>query len=64
MLMGVVLVWRYHLAWWLAITRRHNSVKVEGDIWTLSPLVVVEGPAFVVGGLILRMAYRPPPSLF
>ena len=56
------------------MTRRHNSVRFEGDIWTLFPLVVVEeplspsvvveGPVFVVGGLMLRTAYRPPPSLF
>ena len=56
------------------MTRRHHSVSFEGDIWTLSPLVVVEGPlsplvvvegpVFVVGGLMLRTAYRPPPSLF
>ena len=62
--MGVVLMRRYHLARWSAMTRRHNSVKVEGDIWTLSPLVMVEGPVFMVVRLMLRMAYRPPPSLF
>ena len=56
------------------MTRRHNSVRFEGDILTLSPLVVVdgslsplvvvEGPVFGVGSLMLRTANRPPPSLF
>ena len=62
--MGVEIVQRYHLASWSAMTRRLTSVEVQGNIGTLSPLVFVEGPIFVVGWLTRRMAYRPPPSQF
>ena len=48
----------------MVMTHHHNSVRVEGGIWTMSPVVVVEGPVFVGVGLMLRMAHRPPPSLF
>ena len=49
--MGVEIVWRYHLASWSAMTHRLTSVEVEGDLGTLSPLVMVEGPVLVVGWL-------------
>ena len=62
--MGVEIVRRYHPASWSAMTRRLTSVEVEGDIGTFSPLVVVEGPVFVVGWLTRRTACRPPPSQF
>ena len=31
------------------MTSRHNSVRVEGDIWTMSPLIVIEGPLLANG---------------
>ena len=34
------------------MTRRHISVMFAGDIWTMSPLVAVEGPVFVGVGLM------------
>ena len=54
----------YCLAWLLVMTHCLNSVRAEGGIWTMSPLVVVEGPVFVGVGLMLRTAHGPPPSLF
>ena len=45
----------------LVMTHSHNSVRVEGGIWTMSPIVVVEGPVFVGVGLMLRTAHSPPP---
>ena len=48
----------------MVMTHRHNSVRVEGGIWTMSPVVVVEGPVFVGVGLMLRTAHSPLPSLF
>ena len=59
-----MLVGRYCPAWLLVMTNRHNSVRAEGDIWTMPPLVVVEGPIFVGVGHMLRTAHGPPPSLF
>ena len=46
------------------MTGLHNSVKVEGLICTMSPLVVVEGPLLEVEELMSRTACRPPPALF
>ena len=56
MLMGVEIVRKYNLASRSVMTRRLTSVEGERDIGTLSPLVVVEGPVFVVGWLTRRTA--------
>ena len=61
-IIGCCFVWRYYRVFRLVMTRRHNSVRVDGVIRTMSPLVVVEGPLVVVEGLMLRTACRPPPS--
>ena len=61
---GIMFVGRYRPVWLFVMTRHHNSVRAEGGIWTMSPLVVVEGPVFVVVGLMLRMAHGRLLSLF
>ena len=48
----------------MVMTHRQNSVRVEGGIWTMSPIVVVEGPVFMGVGPMLRTAHGPLPSLF
>ena len=50
-------VGRYRPVWLFIMTRRHKSVRAEGGICTMSPLVVVEGHVFVVVGLMLRTAH-------
>ena len=59
--MGVENVRRYQQASWSAMTRRLTSVEVEGDIGTLSPLVVVKGTYSWLHGSLegQRTGHRP-----